>query len=58
MQARNSAGKRSEAMRQWVADSYSEERTQSGICTKNPSRAEQRRRDQADDYREKSQEMR
>ena len=36
---RNSAGKRSEAMRQWDADSYSEERTQWGYA-ENPSRAE------------------
>ena len=39
---RNSAGKRSEAMRQWDADSYSEERTQWGYA-ENPSRAEKRR---------------
>ena len=52
---RNSAGKRSEAMRQWDADSYSEERTQWGYA-ENPSRAE-KTQGQADDYREKSQEI-
>ena len=52
---RNSAGKRSEAMRQWNADSYSEERTQWGYA-ENPSRAE-KTQGQADDYREKSQEI-
>lgn len=46
---RNSAGKRSEAMRQWDADSYSEERTQWGYA-ENPSRAE-KTQGQADDYR-------
>ena len=52
---RNSAGKRSEAMRQWGADSYSEERTQWGYA-ENPSRDE-KTQGQADDYREKSQEI-
>ena len=52
---RNSAGKRSEAMRQWNADSYSEERTQWGYA-ENPNRAE-KTQGQADDYREKSQEI-
>lgn len=51
---RNSAGKRSEGMRQWDADSYSEERTQWGYA-ENPSRAEKPQK-QAEDYREKSQE--
>ena len=51
---RNSAGKRSEAMRQWDADSYSEERTQWGYA-ENPSRAEKPQK-QAEDCREKSQE--
>ena len=52
---RNSAGKRSEAMRQWDADSYSEERTQWRYA-ENPSRAE-KTQGQADDYGEKSQEI-
>lgn len=52
---RNSAGKRSEGMRQWDADSYSEERTQWGYA-ENPSRAEKPQK-QAEDYREKSQEI-
>ena len=52
---RNSAGKRSEAMRQWDTDSYSEERTQWGYA-ENPSRAE-KTQGQADGYREKSQEI-
>ena len=42
-------------MRQWDADSYSEERTQWGYA-ENPSRAE-KTQGQADDYREKSQEI-
>ena len=52
---RNSAGKRSAAMRQWDTDSYSEERTQWGYA-ENPSRAE-KTQGQADGYREKSQEI-